>query len=108
MTTPVSNRPTTTTNSSVDSGDDVSTKSKSQTATEDNPPPAGATQVTSPEQLNDVSQAQINQAMRMSGNSPYVTLRTPDGTLLVVDKSLLLSWSFASPTSYPMGDSGDI
>jgi hypothetical protein len=110
MTTPVSRPPTTTTSSVDDNQGDISTTNKSQTGGDipsDNNP-TEPTQITSPEQLYGIPQSQIDQALRMSGNSPYVTLRTPDGSLLVVDKSLLFSWGFATPMSSPMGDSGDI
>src|SRR4030095_5797283 len=92
------NRSTPPPSSSVGDTSTTETSSKSQTGgTSEDPASQGAQTVTNPSQLSGISQAQIDQAMRMSGSSPYVTLRAPDGSLLVVEKNLLFAWGFASP-----------
>src|SRR4030095_7147334 len=97
MTTPV-NRSTTPSSSSVSDTSTTETSTKNQTGgTSEDPAAQGAQTVTNPSQLSGISQGQIDQALRMSGNSPYVTLRAPDGSLLVVEKNLLFAWGFASP-----------
>src|SRR5262245_60049941 len=106
--TTVTRSTTTGTSSTSDTSPTTETTSKNQTGgTSEDAPPSGAQTVTNPSQLNGISQTQIDQALRMSGNSPYVTLRAPDGSLLVVEKNLLFAWGFAQPMSGQTSDWGD-